>query len=96
MRGVIMGDIMPAHGLQGGGRFREVPLRVRCHAGVFQPHFGGTRVSWLRALATTTGQVVVAVSISLMFCARRACFPCFAESNAELGRRWNLGRVSSV
>lgn len=25
MRGVIMGDIMPAHGLQGGGRFREVP-----------------------------------------------------------------------
>ena len=27
MRGVIMGDIMPAHGLQGGGRFREVPFR---------------------------------------------------------------------
>jgi len=28
MRGVIMGDIMPAHGLQGGGRFREVPHKV--------------------------------------------------------------------
>ena len=28
MRGVIMGDIMPAHGLQGGGRFREVPYSL--------------------------------------------------------------------
>ena len=26
MRGVLMGAIMPAHGLQGGGRFREVPI----------------------------------------------------------------------
>lgn len=32
MRGVIMGDIMPAHGLQGGGRFREVPNWVRLEA----------------------------------------------------------------
>jgi len=28
MRGVLMGAIMPAHGLQGGGRFREVPQGI--------------------------------------------------------------------